>query len=101
MTERDWTRTHKLSMVVFLNGDAIAEPDPRGERVVDDSFLIIFNAWHEAIDVVIPVGIERTWTCLYDTADGLATGASLAPAQRVKVSARTAIVLKSPRAEQS
>jgi len=101
MTERDWTRTHKLSMVVFLNGEAIAEPDPRGERVVDDSFLIIFNAWHEAIDVVIPIGIERTWTCLYDTADGLATGASLAPAQRVKVSARTAIVLKSPRAEPS
>jgi len=101
MTERDWTRTHKLSMVVFLNGDAIAEPDPRGERVVDDSFLIIFNAWHEAIDVVIPVSIERTWTCLYDTADGLASGASLAPAQRVKVSARAAIVLKSPRAEPS
>lgn len=99
MTIRDWTRSHKLSMVVFLNGEAIAEPDPRGERVFDDSFLIVFNAWHEAIDVVVPPDIDRVWTCVFDTADTLEAGISFKPAERMKVAARSAMVLTSPRIE--
>jgi isoamylase len=39
---------------VFLNGDAIADRDPRGERVVDDSFLMAFNAHHEDIEMTLP-----------------------------------------------
>ena len=36
-------------LAVFLNGDAIPDPDPRGERITDDSFLLLFNAHHEAL----------------------------------------------------
>ena len=38
------------SLEVFLNGDAITEPGPRGERIRDDSFLLLFNAHHEDRD---------------------------------------------------
>ena len=46
-------------MTVFLNGDAIAEPDARGERIIDDSFLLLFNAHHEAVDFALPDGGVR------------------------------------------
>jgi len=43
MTQRDWdAQPHVLG--VFLNGDAITEPDPRGQPVRDDSFLLLFSA---------------------------------------------------------
>ena len=39
---------------MFLNGDAIPAPNERGERVVDDSFLLCFNAHSKAVDFVAP-----------------------------------------------
>ena len=47
----------------------IAEPDARGERVADDSFLLLFNAHHEDIDFTIPREVygER-WQAVLDTA---------------------------------
>ena len=44
MTQDDWQAAHAKAMTVFLNGDAISEPGPRGERISDDSFLLMFNA---------------------------------------------------------
>ena len=39
MTDDDWEVGYARSLAVFLNGDAITAPGPRGERIVDDSFL--------------------------------------------------------------
>jgi isoamylase len=39
---------------VFLNGRAISEPDRRGERVQDDSFLLLFNASDDDLQFVVP-----------------------------------------------
>ncbi len=36
---------------VFLNGAELRERTPHGEPVVDDSFLLLFNAHHEPVDV--------------------------------------------------
>ena len=41
--ERLAAAAYAKALAVFLNGDAIPEPDPRGEPVVDDSFLLLFN----------------------------------------------------------
>lgn len=54
MQEQNWDDGFGKSIVVFLNGDAIADRDPRGERVVDDSFLMAFNAHHEDIEMTVP-----------------------------------------------
>ena len=51
MTDEDWDSGFGRSLAVFLNGKAIRSPDSRGEPVVDDSFLLLFNAHDEAIDV--------------------------------------------------
>ena len=46
---------------MFLNGEAIPAPNERGERVVDDSFLLCFNAHSQAVDFVSPGnGLRRS-----------------------------------------
>ncbi|HMH39412.1 MAG TPA: glycogen debranching protein GlgX, partial [Streptosporangiaceae bacterium] len=54
MTGDDWDAGFAKSLTVFLNGRAISEPDRRGERVQDDSFLLLFNASEEDLRFVIP-----------------------------------------------
>ena len=56
MTPEDWGSGFGKCVAVFLNGDAIPAPNARGERVVDDSFLLCFNAHDEAVDFVAPDG---------------------------------------------
>jgi hypothetical protein len=39
MTPTDWQTGFAKSLGVFLNGDALPDPDPHGNRVADDTFL--------------------------------------------------------------
>ena len=39
----DWETAHIKSVAVLLNGAAIAEPDDRGEHIVDE-FFVLFSA---------------------------------------------------------
>ncbi|MFF2997826.1 glycogen debranching protein GlgX [Streptomyces sp. NPDC057950] len=70
MTEADWRRADAHALAVFLNGDAIAEPDPYGGPVVDDSFLLLLNSYWEPVVFRLP-GAEygERWTARIDTAD--------------------------------
>ncbi len=69
MEEQNWQHDQARTMAVFLNGDAIAEPDPRGHPVVDDSLLVLFNGHHERVTFNLPPATygER-WQVLVDTA---------------------------------
>ncbi|MFE2580513.1 glycogen debranching protein GlgX [Streptomyces sp. NPDC059378] len=68
MTDRDWRRADAHSVGVFLNGDAIAEPDPQGRPVVDDSFLLLLNSYWEPVDFRLPgTAYGERWTTLIDT----------------------------------
>jgi isoamylase len=53
---------------MFLNGAAITSPGPRGERVVDDSFLVLFNASSEPRKWTISGPWGDTWQRVLDTA---------------------------------
>jgi len=59
MTDDDWNVSYARSLTVFLNGQALPDPDQRGERIVDDSFLLLFNAHYEPMQFVLPDG---RWT---------------------------------------
>ncbi|HEV7762193.1 MAG TPA: hypothetical protein VGO78_24455, partial [Acidimicrobiales bacterium] len=67
MTEDDWASGHATSIGLFLNGDAIRTRDPRGQRVVDDSFLLLFNTWHEPIEWKIADEWGEAWERVLDT----------------------------------
>jgi glycogen operon protein len=70
MTSEDWDSQFGKSITVFLNGEALPEPNARGERVVDDSFLLCFNAHDHEVDFVIPHDdYAKEWTAELDTTD--------------------------------
>ncbi|WP_329088196.1 glycogen debranching protein GlgX [Actinomadura citrea] len=75
MTDQDWNVGFAKSLGVFLNGDAITEPDPRGRRVRDDSFLLLVNAGSEPVEFTLP-GAEygERWEFALDTAEAGAVG---------------------------
>ncbi|MDP9417285.1 MAG: glycogen debranching enzyme, partial [Actinomycetota bacterium] len=73
MSENDWTAGSARAITVFLNGDAIVEPDGRGERIRDDSFLMLFNSSHEDLKFTLPpVEYGEAWRAVLDTAAPLA-----------------------------
>ncbi|MFI6599923.1 glycogen debranching protein GlgX [Nonomuraea sp. NPDC050536] len=68
MTDADWNAGFAKSLAVFLNGEAITEPDRRGRRIVDDSFLLLFNAHYDTIRFTIPKDYGEMWQTEIDTA---------------------------------
>jgi len=87
------------SLMVFFNGQAIPEPNPRGGPTVDDSFLVIFNGHHEPIKFTLPgKAYGRMWNVVVDTAsDGPVTDKALKPRSKLAAQARSVIVLQCPR----
>jgi glycogen operon protein len=68
MSDEDWNSGFAKSLAVFLNGDAIPDPDPRGNRITDDSFLLCFNAHHEPLRFLVPDGkFGERWVVVLDT----------------------------------
>ncbi|MFB0855211.1 glycogen debranching protein GlgX [Mycobacterium avium subsp. paratuberculosis] len=68
MTHEDWGQSFHKCVAVFLNGDAITAPNARGERVVDDSFLLCFNAGEQPVQFAMPGGdYAKEWTVELDT----------------------------------
>ena len=104
MTDEDWSRGEALSVMIFLNGDAIPEPDRRGARVVDDSFLVAFNAQHEPIQFTIPGTVYGDgWLISLDTSDdqiGIVSvfddATTLEPGVEFTVTERSIVVLRRP-----
>ncbi|MDQ1288342.1 MAG: isoamylase [Actinomycetota bacterium] len=101
MTDEDWTNGFARAVAVFLNGDALVAPDKRGQRVLDDSFLLVFNAHYESIEFTVPPKeYGPWWSVLIDTADDAGgssdTGDTFAPGDQVPVAARSLIVLRRP-----
>ncbi|CAN5406140.1 glycogen debranching protein GlgX [soil metagenome] len=67
MDQHAWHNS-RSSLMVFLNGQAIPTMDAKGRAVVDDHFLLLFNAWHEEVDFTVPDGIDaRQWSVVVDT----------------------------------
>jgi glycogen operon protein len=70
MSEEDWGRGFTKSLGVFLNGDAIPTPGTRGERTVDASFCVIFNAHSGPVEFRLPpADWGARWIRLLDTWD--------------------------------
>ncbi|MCX4572248.1 glycogen debranching protein GlgX [Streptomyces sp. NBC_01571] len=102
MTDADWQRADAHAVAVFLNGDAIAEPDPYGGPVVDDSFLLLLNSYWEPVVFRLPgADYGERWTARIDTADpaGLPDERERKADTDVRLEARSLLLLsRSPRA---
>ncbi|MEQ9550376.1 MAG: glycogen debranching protein GlgX [Coleofasciculus sp. G3-WIS-01] len=68
MTEDQWLAGYTKAIGIFLNGEEIAARGDEGERVMDDSFFLCFNAHYEMIEFTLPPGLQdREWLVVIDT----------------------------------
>ncbi|CDN11068.1 MAG: glycogen debranching protein GlgX [Richelia sp.] len=68
MTEEQWNAGYTKAIGIFLNGEGIATPGEQGQKIIDDSFLLFFNAHYETLDFCIPDGLQQwEWLTIIDT----------------------------------
>jgi len=81
MTEDDWNNGLTRCLGLRLGGDTIEDVDDHGDRIMDDTFLILLNAYWEPLPFVLPAhrrGVR--WEPVLDTREP--TGRRRGPAQR-------------------
>ncbi|WP_395364738.1 glycogen debranching protein GlgX [Streptomyces sp. YH02] len=100
MTSRDWQAAHAQALTVFLNGNAISEPGTQGERIADDSFLLMFNASSKELEFSVPDSHGARWRTVVDTSDpeGMPPqeGPELVGGERVTLAPLSLTVLRRP-----
>ena len=70
MSDEDWGNSESRCFGLRLAGDAIEEVDDRGNRIVDDTLLILLNAHHEPVPFVLPAHRRKVrWQVLLDTTE--------------------------------
>ena len=95
MKPDDWDAGFGRSIGMFLNGNGIRSMDTRGARVVDDSFLLLFNAHDEALDWVLPPEeFAPAWRLVIDTAGVPAHVDSIHGGTSVRVADKGMVVLQ-------
>lgn len=94
MTSNDWNSGFGRSVAMYLNGMGIASTDTHGQPVVDDCFLLLFNAHDEALDFVIPPAeYAASWLGVLSTGES-AGDAVIEPGQHLNVLAKAMVVLQ-------
>ena len=69
MTKNDW-ESGERTVGMFLNGEEIASPDEKGQRILDESFLLLFNAHHEDVTFTLPNRrFGEHWSLVLSTTD--------------------------------
>jgi isoamylase len=94
MSDDDWEASPP-SVGVFLNGAAITDRDRRGQRVTDDSFLLLFNTHAEPIEWTLPKQWGQWWDLVTETADpGRSEDGVLESSATMPVAGRSVVVLR-------
>ena len=95
MTDDTWSSPDVRSLGMRLNGDAIDEADERGERVVGDTLLVLFNSRDDAQPFTLPAEEQADgWEILVDTADPWTPARRLRGGDRYELQPRSVAVLR-------
>jgi glycogen operon protein len=97
MTQRDWKAADRRILGLFLNGQALDEADVQGSPVVDDSFLLLFNAHHDHVEFSLPAAsFGSQWTFELSSAEPEVTAGEreYAAREKVNVVSRSLVVLR-------
>jgi glycogen operon protein len=94
MENDDWTEPDARSIGMYLNGDGIPSSDERGRRILDDSFLLYFNASGDDVPLTLPPEeYAAAWDVEIDTA-GREPGAPMAAGASSTLAGRSVLVLR-------
>jgi isoamylase len=70
MTDEAWEADFVRCLAVRLGGESIDELDARGERIGDDTFLLLLNAAQDTVAFTLPVHRRKLrWERILDTGD--------------------------------
>jgi len=95
MTEENWDTGFAKSLAVYLNGLALRAVDPKGQKIQDDSFYIIFNAHHEPITFMLPpADYGKQWEQVLDTGKQEETSKHFKAGEQVNAAELSIIVLR-------
>ena len=97
MTQEQWNSGFAKAIAIYLNGEEIASPGPRGERIIDECFLLFFNAHYEMLEFTIPKWLQEwEWLTIVDTTKQLFVrrGKRYIDDKPVKVEERSIVILK-------
>ncbi len=97
MEDSEWQAAQARAVMVFLNGDAIAEPDARGEEITDDSFLVLFNGQPDDATFTLPQDdYSPVWTAVLDTDSKFPPGTEAVAGEALTLSGRSVVVFTRP-----
>ncbi len=97
MTDENWNEGHAKTLCVFLNGKGIRVKDEQGRPVTDNSFYIMFNAYHDPLTFTVAAKEwVKEWVEVFNTsAPDDFEPRKFAPGDQLEVEGRTMIVLQS------
>jgi glycogen operon protein len=104
-TEEDWNNPVALSLGYVLSGAAGEFFTPGGQRDIDESFLVMMNAYYEDLDFHIPsLTAPMSWEPLVDTSQPtghVAGGTLYAPGEVYRLQAQSfaLFINRAPRQE--
>ncbi len=96
MDQHHWNEDFAKSLGIFLNGHGIHAVGPQGQEIIDDSFYIIFNAYHDKLQYVLPAKkYGKKWLVEFTTANNVELLKEVYLAHdKVVVESRSIIVLR-------
>ncbi|WP_182174426.1 glycogen debranching protein GlgX [Flaviflexus equikiangi] len=97
MEDEDWNTWFAKSVMIYLNGAAITEPDQRGAKVEDDDLLVLISADASDIDFTIPnESYGLTWHEAINTANPVVEERVYGPGDTYTVTGRSIVILRRP-----
>jgi glycogen operon protein len=99
ISEEEWETETAHVLGVYLNGQGIRCVNMDGNRIVDDSFFIIFNNTSDTVDFKLPAAdCGDGWRIVIDTNAGMIseTGEDFKPGDVLSVPDRSVMVLICP-----
>jgi isoamylase len=97
MNEAQWREGSIKTIAIFLNGEAIDTVNHKGERILDDSFFMLFNTDGKALEFVIPPELRQwEWRMIIDTTKPrfIRRGQHYHNQQTIRVEERSFVMLK-------
>jgi glycogen operon protein len=95
MTEDDWHDDSVRTIGMFVSGAPLRYPGPRGEQVVDESFVIWLNGGPDDVHIVLP---ENQWVhtgeVVLSTNSGVAVGTPVRAGDDLVLQGRSVLVLR-------
>lgn len=98
MPDEAWDNDTAKSLAVYLDGRGIRSVDPKGNKIYDDHFYVIFNAHHEPIDYKLPnEKYGSKWTKVLNTDDAQVEDENgYQPGDVIKVAGRSVVLFHAP-----